>query len=150
MNSIVWMHEMFGPESGAAIPEARFDLRSLHSVARSARLTRDCRHMTTKTETTLSWSPRATVRLFVIRGHARGKKMMRLPLGADELRRRPQTGKSRAINIMAFSSVDDSLQVSRNSNAVVTCCGSFCFQESGHNCGTAGSRHAGLLDRGSR
>jgi hypothetical protein len=81
-------------------------------------------------------------------GHARCKKMKRLPRGADELRRGPQTGKSRAINIMAISSVDDSLQVSRNRNAVVTCCGSFCFQESGHNCGTAGSRHAGLLDWG--
>jgi hypothetical protein len=58
--------------------------------------------------------------------------MKRLPRGADELRRGPQTGKSRAINIMAISSVDDSLQVSRNRNAVVTCYGSFCFQESGH------------------
>jgi hypothetical protein len=98
----------------------------------------------------LSWSLRATVRVSVTgsMGHARCKKMKRLPRGADELRRGPQTGKSRAINIMAISSVDDSLQVSRNRNAVVTCCGSFCFQESGHNCGTAGSRHAGLLDWG--
>jgi hypothetical protein len=53
MNSIVWMHEMFGPESGAVIPEAWFDLRSLDPYTLLARLTRHCRHMTTKTEMTL-------------------------------------------------------------------------------------------------